>query len=94
MYPDVIRRSDRLWIGILPDLAIEQCLMRSLKFTGLTESQRHVWIFSTPACAELNNAMQELTGITLSTREQHKDTSAIRLAKDKDDANHILSFLL
>ena len=30
----VIRRSDREWAGLSIDLAIEQCLMRSLKVTG------------------------------------------------------------
>ena len=46
----VIRRSDRCWAGLSPDLVIEQVLMRSLKPTGslmrvrgMTETQRLVW---------------------------------------------------
>ena len=30
----VIRRSDRFWTGLSPDLVIEQILMRSLKISG------------------------------------------------------------
>ena len=64
-----IRRSDRQWTGLSSDLIIEQVMMRSLKAAvgyitrgrGMTEHQRLVWLLSTPACAEINQAMQELT---------------------------------
>ena len=97
----VVRRSDRLWAGLSPDLIIEQCLMRSLKTTGgltrgrgMTELQRLVWVLSRPASAEINNAMQELTGITYSTSDQHKDTTSARMMKDSSDTKKLLQYLL
>ena len=67
----VVRRSDRLWAGLSVDLAIEQVLMRSMKTSGgltrgrgMTEQKRLTWLLSMPACAEVNLAMQELTGVS------------------------------
>ena len=55
----VVRRSDRLWVGLSPDLVIEQVLMRSMKTSGaltrgrgMTETQRLVWLMAHPVCAE------------------------------------------
>ncbi|KAL8582347.1 hypothetical protein ACOMHN_037104 [Nucella lapillus] len=77
----VFRRSERYWAGLSQDLVIEQVLMRSLKTsggltrgTGFGERQRLVWLLSMPACAEINSAMQTLSGITFTTSEQHKET--------------------
>ena len=71
-------RSDRYWAGLSADLIIEQVLMRSLKTTGgltrgsgMTESQRRVWLLSTPACAQVNSAMQELTEVSYTISDQH-----------------------
>jgi len=61
----VVRRSDRYWAGLSTDLAIKQVLMRSVKTCsgltrgrGMSESQRLNWLLSTPACADVNNAIQ------------------------------------
>ena len=96
----VVRRSDRFWAGLSPDLVIEQVLMRSLKTTGgltrgrgMTETQRLVWCLSRPVCAEVNNAMQQLTSVTYSTSEQHKDLSKARQMRDMDDTNKLISIL-
>ena len=66
----VIRRSDRYWAGLSTDVVIEQVLMRSVKTSGgltrgrgMTEIQQLTWILGMPSCAEVNFAMQELTGI-------------------------------
>ena len=76
-YHDV-RRSDRLWAGLSTDLAIEQVLMRSLETTGgltwergMTELQRTVWLLSTPGCAEVNRAMQEVANVTWRTAQRN-----------------------
>ena len=81
----VVRRSDRLWAGLSTDLVIEQVLMLSLKTSGgltrgrgFTEQQRLIWLLSTPACAETNRAMQELTGVKSNSGEQNKDMSKAR----------------
>ena len=79
----VVRRSSRFWAGLSTDLVIEQILMRSIKtsggFTrgrGMTERQRVIWLFSMPACAEVNRAMLELTVVSYITGEQNKDMTS------------------
>ena len=78
-------RGDRFWAGLSKDLVIEQVLMRSLKTAGgmthgkrMAELQRTVWLLSTPACAEVNRAMQEVTQVTYETIEQHNGTTQAR----------------
>ena len=39
----------------------------------MTEQQRLMWVLSMPVCAEVNKAMQELTGVNFNTSEQNKD---------------------
>lgn len=75
----VARRSDRFWGGLSTDLMIEQVLMRSIKTTGgltrgkgMSEIQRLVWLMSMPITADVNDSMQNLTGVNFSTSEQHK----------------------
>ncbi|KAL8602370.1 hypothetical protein ACOMHN_022883 [Nucella lapillus] len=96
----VFRRSERYWAGLSQDLVIEQVLMRSLKTsggltrgTGFGERQRLVWLLSMPACAEINSAMQTLSGITFTTSEQHKETSTTRQARDHKDTQTLVSYL-
>ncbi len=76
----VVRCSDRYWAGLSTDLIIEQVLMRSVKThdsltrgKGMTETQ--IWVLSMPACAAMNEAMQNLSGISYETSDQHKDIS-------------------
>ena len=97
----VVRRSDRFWAGLSTDLVIEQVLMRNLKSTGgltrgrgMTELQRAIWLFSTPACAEVNRAMQEVTNVAYETSEQHKEASPARLSRDFKDAMKILWYAM
>lgn len=85
----VIRRSDCLWAGLLPDLIIEQVLKRSLKTSGgltrgrgMTEQQRLLWLLSMPACGEVNQSMEGLTGVNYNTGEQNKDMTKARQARD------------
>lgn len=95
----VVRRSDRLWAGLSTDLIIEQVLMRSLKTSGgltrgrgMTEQQRLIWLLSTPACAETNRAMQELTGVQYNSGEQNKDMTEARQKRDMKDTGHSNDF--
>ena len=96
----VVRRSDRFWVGFSPDLVIEQVLMRSMKTSGgltrgrgMTETQRLVWLMAHPVCAEVNNAMQQRTGVQYNTSEQHKDLTTARQVKDMTDSCELLEFL-
>ncbi|KAJ8877600.1 hypothetical protein PR048_022055 [Dryococelus australis] len=56
--------------------------MRSLKSTGgltrgrsMIDMQRLIWLLSMPTCAQINECMQDLTGLTYSTN--YLDTQAI-----------------
>ena len=96
----VVRRSDRYWAGLSTDLVIEQVLMRSVKTTGgltrgkgMSEMQRLVWLLSMPACAEINGAMQALTGASYVTSEQHKDCGEARQQRDYADMKKIMSYI-
>ena len=61
--------------------------MRSLKTngglthcTGFTDAQRSIWIKSMPICSLYNCAMQEISGVTFMTSEQHKGVSIAHIA--------------
>ena len=97
---NVVRRSDRLWAGLSTDLVIEQVLMRSIKTTGgltggrgMDESQRLIWILSSPVCAEYNLAMQEFTGVNYNTSGRHKDVSLARQKRDVADTQKLINAL-
>ena len=95
----VVRRSDRFWAGLPSDFVIEQVLMRTVKTTGgltrgrgLEENQRTRWLLSTPACAQVNEAIQELTGAQYNTSDQHKDLTKARKERDHMDRLNILEY--
>ena len=69
----VVRRSERFWAALWPDLFIEQIMMRVLKSrggltrgSGFRESVRILWIYSMHATASYHNAFSYLT------QTQHK----------------------
>ena len=97
----VVRRSDRYWAGLSTVLIIEQVLMRSVKThggltrgRGMTEIQRLVWVLSMPACANVNKAMQKLTGVSYQTSEQHRDVSTARQARDVCDTRALINYFI
>ena len=74
--------------------------MRSLKTTGgltrgrgLTETQRLLWVLSSPACAEVNSVMQQFTSVHYTTSEQHKDVHPARVMKDIQDTKDLVLYL-
>lgn len=96
----VVRWSDRYWAGLSTDLAIEQVLMRSVKTCGgltqgrgMSETQRLIWLLPMPACADVNDAMQNLTGVKYHTSEQHKDTTHARQERDYKDTIELVTYL-
>ena len=96
----VLRRTDNYWAGIYSDLYIEQVLMRNVKAVGgltrgrgFEQSTRLIWLLSTPACAEANRAMREVTGLQdTSDADVHKDRSAARMARDAKDVQTIVHY--
>ena len=96
----VVRRSDRRWGGIPTDQIIEQCLMRNLKTSGglthgsgMNEQQRNVWSLSLPMSAAIHQALQDLTGISPVSGEQHKEMSSARITRDWKDTRLVSEFL-
>ena len=96
----VIRRSDRYWSGLSTDLIIEQVLMRSIKSRGgltrgrgMDEIQRLIWLLGMPACAQVNFAMQTLTGVCYQTSEQHKEMGQSRKNRDMRDTYRLFNAL-
>ena len=88
----VIRRNDRTWAGLSPDLVIEQVLMRALKSTGgggltrgtgFNETQRAIWLLSTPVTSAYNLKMQELTNTHFETSKQHKGLLVIKIIQKR-----------
>ena len=76
-----------------PCYCIEQVLTRSLKTAGgltrgrgMTETQR-------PAYVVINSAMQQLTSVSYTTSEQHKDISQARQTRDTAGAPKFMSFI-
>ena len=59
----------------------------------MTEQQHLVWVLSMPVCAEVNKAMQELSGVNYDTSEQNRDMTMARQARDWKDTHTILSYL-
>ena len=73
--------------------------MRSIKSAGgltrergMDEQQRHVWLLSIRACAEVNEALQEYTSVSYCTSDQHKDISLARQERDTRDTHKVLEY--
>ena len=79
----VLRRTENYWAGIYSDLYIEQVLKRDVKAVGgltrgrgFDQTTSLVLLLSTTACAEVNRAMRDVTGLqdtNTSDEEVHKD---------------------
>ena len=87
-----VQRSFLVFNGLSTDLVIEQVLMAALKGRGglthgrgLSESVRHIWVFTMHHCADLYNAISRLTSKKLKTSLQHVDLSTARREKDSKD---------
>ena len=59
----------------------------------MTYNQHLLWLLSRPACVEVNQAMQELTGVNCNTEEQHKYMTAAGQACDWKDTLTVLQYL-
>ena len=91
----VIVRSDHCWVGQSSNLIIMQVLITGhlTQWWGMAETQRIERLLSTLACAEVNNATQELTGVQYTTSEQHKELAKDRQEHDLKDTANVLQFL-
>ena len=95
----VIRRTDKFWAGLWPDLVIEQVLMRSLKSRGgltrgrgMSPSVRMLWVHSMHSCATIHHAMTSVTEHYHNTSDQHEELGKSRIRRDFDDLQKILEW--
>ena len=95
-----VRRSDRFWAGLWPDLVIEQCMMRTIKSRGglthgrgLSESTRDLWVRTMHKCAAVHETMSQLTGEEHITSEQHVELRISGRSRDTDDVKRVLDML-
>ena len=94
-----VRRSDRFWAALSPDLVIEQVLMASLKNckSGIThgrgtdEVQRLIWLFSRPAFAHLKTELDQL--YNQNEKMVIKELTASRIKEDTKDILNILQYI-
>ena len=96
----VIRRSDRYWAGLWPDLIIEQVMMKSIKSrggltrgSGMSEIVRTTWIYSLHATAAFHQMMFSLKENSQKTSEQHIELGRSRLKRDLNDLNSMQKWL-
>ena len=75
--------------------------MRSVKTTGgltrgkgMGEVQRTIWLFSTPICAEIKDALWNITGVSYETSEQHKETTLSRGKRDYNDTSVTVEYIV
>ena len=87
-----IRRSDRFWAGLWPDLVIEQCMMRAIKSSGgltrgrgMTESTRNLWVGTLHECASIHESMAKLTKHRFESSQQHCESGEARRKRDGKD---------
>lgn len=60
---------------------------------GIGESQRALWLLSMPSCAEVNQAMQEVSGVGFYTSEQHKEETKARQKRDQKNVLTIIDVM-
>lgn len=60
----------------------------------MSELQYLTWLLSVPGRAAFSSALQELTGVTFETSEQHKDAGETRMKRDVKDVEKVIRFLL
>ena len=94
----VIRRSDRFWAGLSPDLCIEQTMMRSGKSEGglthgrgVTETVRTMWLSTLTECSAVHEAMMHLTDVEKHVAE-HVETTDARMKRDKQDLDGLVKY--
>ena len=97
----VVRRSEKFWAGIFPDLCIEQALMGGAKgvgglsrVRGFDEVVRLVWLLSTPVCAAVVQCLYNLVGLRVNAQDTHQDLSNASITRDAKDAQTVMDYFL
>ena len=87
-----IRRTDRYWADLWPDLVIEQCMTRAIKSSGgltrgrdMSETTRNLWVGTLHECGAIHESTQKLTKHHFESREQHCESGESRQKRDTKD---------
>ena len=95
----VVRRSERFWAGLWPDLSIEQIMTRALKShggltrgSGFTASVRTLWVYSMHASASYHNAISSPTQTQHRTSDQHEELGHSRQLRDFNDLQRLITW--
>ncbi|CAH2989439.1 unnamed protein product [Chilo suppressalis] len=91
-----IRRSEKFWSGIMSDMTIEQTLMRSMKTTGgltqgrgITDSTIASWTLGMVQLQNICEQIENFSGVSCSTTEQHVDMRPSRISRDNCDVEKL-----
>ena len=86
----VVRRSNRLWVCRSHHRASanEKHGDHRWPHKRARDDGAVTWLLAMPGCAEVNDAMQELTGVNYNTGEQNYDMSNARQARDLRDTRN------
>lgn len=95
-----IRRSNKFWSGIWSDMTIEQVLMRSMKTSGGLTTGRGMspatisrWVNTMPSTSKVTEAIEEFSGVSGATSEQHIDLRESRQSRDQRDIQILVEWL-
>ena len=93
------RRSDNFWLGIWPDMTIEQTLMRTMKSIGglthgrgITDSVLTKWTLGMVFLHNVSDEIERFCGISLETTEQHVDMRSSRIIRDNQDVGKLMNW--
>ena len=96
-----VRRCSRFWSGLWTDLTIEQVMMRSIKSRegltrrrGVTESVRTLRMNTAHRCANIHDAVTELTGLKHVTSELHVEMSKSRRKTDNETTEKLKEWFI
>ena len=95
-----IRRTDKYWAALSPDLVIEKTLMRSIKANdgrkrgrGMTGLQQTTWTSAMPTLFLVNERMQNLTGLAELIIENLAEAISSRRDRDLADIEKIVRYI-
>jgi hypothetical protein len=95
-----MRRSNRFWAGLSPDLVIKQTLMKCGKSQGgltrgrgMHETVQISWLSTVADCASIHSAMSNVTR-TERHVEEHVEVGSSRMRRDAQDMHKVKQVLV
>ncbi|GBM12507.1 hypothetical protein AVEN_31427-1 [Araneus ventricosus] len=96
-----IRRKDRAWSEVAPDMIIEKCLMKSMKIAGGVTQGRGMedftlsrWVSTCPVNMKAFEVLEEFCEKSFVSSEQHVEFRPSRESRDDSDLVKLSAWLL